>query len=265
MIDYKSMRGGSWYDLPRSCRSALRLRFRPVYATFDVGFRVVCLPRQQSINTQMTATTQNIRIEESANGTSIIAILPGGVELKMLQIPSGSFMMGSAECGDEQPVHEVQLESFCMAETLITHEQWEAIASLPRVKIDLESRPSSSPYQANLPVECVSWHQSVEAVARLSAHTGIEFDLPSEAQWEYACRAGTTTKYNTGDTITTDQANFDGSSEGGVYRHKTTQVKTFAPNAWGLFDMHGNLWEWCKDAYRPNYVGAPTDGSAWTE
>jgi len=123
---------------------------------------------------------------------------------------------------------------------------------------------------ANRPVETVSWNDAVEFCQKLSAKTKRQFRLPSEAEWEYACRAGTTTPFYFGDTISTAQANYDGnqiygSGEKGEYRQKTTDVGSFPPNAFGLYDMHGNVWEWCLDHYHASYEGAPTDGSAWID
>ncbi|MGK7904104.1 MAG: formylglycine-generating enzyme family protein, partial [Hormoscilla sp.] len=121
---------------------------------------------------------------------------------------------------------------------------------------------------ANRPVEEVSWHDGVEFCARLSRETGRHYRLPSEAEWEYACRAGTTTPFHFGETITPDLANYDGnytygSGSKGVYREKTIDVGSFPPNAFNLYDMHGNVWEWCADPLHENYEGAPGDGSVW--
>jgi formylglycine-generating enzyme required for sulfatase activity len=118
-------------------------------------------------------------------------------------------------------------------------------------------------------VERVTWHDAIEFCARLSKQTGREYRLPSEAEWEYACRAGTTTPFHFGETITTDLANYDGtrtygSGPNGQYRKQTTEVGSFkVANAFGLYDMHGNVWEWCLDHWHENYNGAPADGSAW--
>jgi formylglycine-generating enzyme required for sulfatase activity len=105
---------------------------------------------------------------------------------------------------------------------------------------------------------------------RLSEKTGKTYRLPSEAEWEYACRAGTTTPFYFGETITTDLVNYHGdypyaAAPKGVYRKGTTEVGIFSPNAFGLYDMHGNVWEWCADPWHDNYDGAPTDGSVWQE
>jgi formylglycine-generating enzyme required for sulfatase activity len=122
----------------------------------------------------------------------------------------------------------------------------------------------------NRPVEQVSWHDAMEFCHRLSQRTGWKYTLPSEAQWEYACRAGTTTPFHFGDTISTELANYDGDysyGQGpkGIYRQQTTDVASFPANAWGLHDMHGNVWEWCLDEWHDSYQGAPVDGSAWME
>ncbi|NEQ23918.1 MAG: formylglycine-generating enzyme family protein [Microcoleus sp. SIO2G3] len=136
-----------------------------------------------------------------------------------------------------------------------------------KVNIDLKSDPSNFK-GANRPVERVFWNDAVEFCARLSKATGREYRLPSEAEWEYACRAGTTTPFHFGETITTDLANYDGnytygSGSKGQYRKQTTNVGSFPPNAFGLHDMHGNVLEWCQDTWHENYNGVPTDGSAW--
>jgi formylglycine-generating enzyme required for sulfatase activity len=117
-------------------------------------------------------------------------------------------------------------------------------------------------------VDRVSWYDAREFCERLSERTGRVYRLPSEAEWEYACRARTTTPFYFGETITTDLANYVGehiyrSEPKGIYRHETTEVGSFPPNAFGLYDMHGNVWEWCADAWHDNYVGAPADGSVW--
>jgi formylglycine-generating enzyme required for sulfatase activity len=118
------------------------------------------------------------------------------------------------------------------------------------------------------PVEGVDWEDAIEFCQRLSQRFGRTYTLPSEAQWEYACRAGTTTPFHFGATLTPDLVNYDsnytyGDGSKGVYRQETTEVASFPANPWGLYDMHGNIWEWCLDQWHGNYQGAPADGGAW--
>ncbi len=159
----------------------------------------------------------------------------------------------------------------------VTQAQWRVVAStFPKVNRDLNPDPSHFKGD-NLPVEQVSWDDAVEFCLRLSQKTERKYRLPSEAEWEYACRAGTNTPFAFGETITIDLANYGGDQPGGdapkrsdrgkskeLYRGKTTGVGELAkPNAFGLLDMHGNVWEWCLDVSHDNYKNAPADGSAW--
>jgi formylglycine-generating enzyme required for sulfatase activity len=167
----------------------------------------------------------------------------------------------------ESPQHTVTVQPFFMGKLTVTQAQWAAVAVLEKVKIDLELDPSNFK-GANRPVEQVSWNHAIEFCARLSNKTHKSYRLPSEAEWEYACRAGTTTPFSFGETITTDLANYDGnytygSGIKGKYREQTTDVGIFPPNPFGLFDMHGNIWEWCQDEWHQNYNEAPADGCAW--
>jgi len=200
--------------------------------------------------------------------------LGNGVFLEMVHIPGGTFIMGSPENEEsrqssESPQHQVTVPSFFMGKYLVTQKQWRLVAALPKVKIDLESDPSNFKGD-NLPVECVSWNHAQEFCARLSRKASKAYRLPSEAEWEYACRGGTTTPFYFGETISTELANYDGNSTYGSgakrkYREKTTEVGKFPANPCGLYDMYGNLWEWCEDEWHENYINAPTDGSAWLE
>ena len=199
--------------------------------------------------------------------------LGNGIELEMVLIPGGSFIMGSQEeeegsSDNERPQHQVTIKPFCFGKYPITQAQWQAVAALPPVKQELKPNPSRFK-GANRPIECVSWHDAVEFCNRLSNHTQRPYRLPSEAEWEYACRAGTTTPFHFGETITTDLANYNGNytygnGVKGSYRAETTEVGSFEiANQFGLYDMHGNVWEWCQDDWHDNYEGAPTDGSAY--
>ncbi|HEY9818331.1 MAG TPA: formylglycine-generating enzyme family protein, partial [Candidatus Obscuribacterales bacterium] len=197
--------------------------------------------------------------------------LPGEVGIEMVAIPSGRFLMGSpgGEGSDrERPQHQVTVPPFFMGRYSITQAQWRAVAAMPKVKRDLKPNPSK--FKGDMrPVERVDWHDAMEFCDRLSAHTGRSYSLPSEAEWEYACRAGTTTPFHFGATISPMVANYRGTStygngSKGEYREKTTSVGHFrVANAFGLCDMHGNVWEWCLDSWHDNYKSAPTDGSAW--
>jgi formylglycine-generating enzyme required for sulfatase activity/uncharacterized caspase-like protein len=200
--------------------------------------------------------------------------LADGVELTMVQIPAGSFLMGSPplELGPsayEGPRHQVQLQGFFMGQTPITQAQWQVVAGWQKLQREINSDPAHFK-GIHRPVESVFWEDAIEFCQRLSQRFGRTYTLPSEAQWEYACRAGTTTPFHFGATLTPDLAIYndtDAYGEGlkGVDRQETTAVAAFPANPWGLYDMHGNVWEWCLDQWHANYQGAPVDGSAWLD
>jgi eukaryotic-like serine/threonine-protein kinase len=195
----------------------------------------------------------------------------GEISLDLMPIEGGTFVMGSPEGesdnNNEEPQHEVTILPFLMGQYLITQAQWRAVAALEKVKQDLEADPSHFKGD-NLPVENVTWYEAVEFCERLSRLTGQTYRLPSEAEWEYACRAGTTTRFHFGEVLKATLANYDatqtiGSVAEREFREKTTKVGSFPANAFGLHDMHGNVVEWCEDHWHYDYEGAPTDGSAW--
>jgi formylglycine-generating enzyme required for sulfatase activity len=176
------------------------------------------------------------------------------IDLDIVKIPGGTFLMGSP---DEYPQHLVTISSFWMSKTTITVEQWNFVANLPIKNRVLDRCPSKN--GDKYLVINARWEEAVEFCDRLSIFTGKNYRLPSEAEWEYACRAGTTTAYFFGDNLSENQANF-------YHRGKENRlmpVGQFPPNAFGLYDMHGNVWEWCLDNWHNNYEGAPTDGRAW--
>jgi len=174
-----------------------------------------------------------------------------GIELAF--IPVGEFMMGSRideaeRYDDEGPQHRVRItKPFYMGKYEVTQTQWQQV---------MGNNPSNFKDDGRLPVETVSW----DDIQGFLSRAGDGLRLPTEAEWEYACRAGTPTPFHFGSTISTSQANYDGdyayrSRSRGVYREKTMPVGSFSPNAWGLYDMHGNVWEWCADWYGESYYG----------
>jgi formylglycine-generating enzyme required for sulfatase activity len=221
--------------------------------------------------------------------------LDENTSLDLMLIPGGTFWMGQTEaereelikllgeedyqnyCIRELPRHQVTVPTFALGKYPITQAQWRAVAAYPVVERELKPNPSHFSGD-NRPVENVSWDDATEFCLRLSQYTGRTYRLPSEAEWEYACRAGTTTPFHYGETISDDLANYcaqDREIEGklykgvygrgiqGKYRQETTEVGLFPPNPFGLYDMHGNVCEWCADDWHSDYTGAPSDGSIW--
>ncbi|MGB3491108.1 MAG: formylglycine-generating enzyme family protein [Elainellaceae cyanobacterium] len=206
--------------------------------------------------------------------------LGNGVSLDMVYIQGGTFMMGSPKDeidredyeGDQ---HQVTVQPFFMGKFPVTQAQYEAvIGKNPATQYDGDRFVAP-----NKPVVGVNWHEAVAFCDAMSEATGRDYRLPSEAEWEYACRADTTTPFHFGETISTDLANYQGTDdedfgwsgsygrgEKGIFRNQTTEVGSFGvANDFGLYDMHGNVWEWCLDHWHNDYEGAPTDGGAWIE
>lgn len=229
---------------------------------------------------------KRIKREASYYDESIEINNDASQSLTMIYIPEGQFWMGSPEdeedrYGDEEPQHKVTVSSFFMSATPITEAQWRFVANLPQEQINLNPDPSNK--RDDHPVVNIFWQEAMEFCARLSRYTGRNYRLPSEAEWEYACRSVISEeltrsewneKYNQpfhfGETITSKLANYNSSivyqqELRGKYRGKTTPVRTFRSNAFGLYGMHGNVWEWCLDPWHGNYKGAPNDGRVWDE
>jgi formylglycine-generating enzyme required for sulfatase activity len=187
-------------------------------------------------------------------------------KLQMVRIPGGNFLMGAPEeekgsYASEYPQHTVTIAPFYMSRYPVTQEQWRAVAALPEIDHQLEPDPSFFKGKRR-PVESIRRQDIEEFLKRLRKHTNRAYRLPTEAEWEYACRARTNTPFYFGRTITPDLANYRNRET--EEAEETTEVDKFQPNAFGLYDMHGNVWEWCSDEWHENYIGAPSDGRSWT-
>ena len=207
--------------------------------------------------------------------------LPPGMEFRdcpecpeMVVVPAGDFMMGSPESerdrrDDEGPVHRVSIRSFAVGKYEVTFDEWDTCVSDGGCG---GHRPDDEGWgRSRRPVINVSWEDAKAYVRWLTGKTGVVYRLLSESEWEYAARAGTTGPFHTGSTLTPWQANYDGRvlypsgtfNNNGLYRRRTLPVGSLAPNAFGLYDVHGNVWEWVEDCWNGSYAGAPMDGSAW--
>ncbi len=206
-------------------------------------------------------------VNKLTNLTETITLsLGNGVSIDLVKIPSGSFQMGApaseeSSRDNERPQHMVTVPEFWMGKYAVTQAQYQTVTTINPSHFSGDDHP----------VECVSWHEAIAFCQKIAQETGIILRLPSEAEWEYACRAGTTTPVHFGETIRTDQANYDGSNvygngREGPYREKTTPVGSFPANDFGLYDMHGNVLEWCQDCWHDSsYAHAPQDGSPWVK
>jgi formylglycine-generating enzyme required for sulfatase activity len=178
------------------------------------------------------------------------------MKFSMVRVPKGSFMMGSNEYGDEKPVHQVTIEhAFEIGKYPVTFEEYDLFCEDTGQK-----KPDDNGWgRGKRPVINISWYDAIAYCAWLSQKSGHSFTLPSEAQWEYSCRAGTTTRWGFGDD--------ENELEKYALHRDSSKLKTHPvgeklKNGWGLFDMHGNVWEWCADDYVDSYKYTPRDGTA---
>ena len=184
------------------------------------------------------------------------------LNIEMVEIPGGTFRMGDLNGGgddDERPVHSVTVSDFKLGKYEVTIAQWDACLADGGCG---GYTPDDDEGRGNRPVIYVSWDDIQLFIDWLNARTGGNYRLPTEAEWEYAARAGSTTKYSWGNSIGSNRANCN--DDCGDRWKYTAPVGSFSANAWGLHDLHGNVWEWVQDCSNDSYVGAPTDGSAWT-
>jgi formylglycine-generating enzyme required for sulfatase activity len=193
-----------------------------------------------------------------ASPTPFTEKLANGIRLEMVSLPAGKFLMGSPDSDPdaydyEKPQHQVKVNSFAIGKYPITQAQYQAV-----IGYNL-SHFKNNPQN---PVEMVSWNDAQAFCQKLSQITGRTYRLPTEAEWEYACRAGTTTRYYFGDNANQlgNYAWYSGNSN-----RTTHPVGQKKPNGWGIYDMSGNVWEWCEDDWHDSYIGAPNDGTAWLD
>jgi formylglycine-generating enzyme required for sulfatase activity len=233
------------------------------------GFRDAEIERQfASFETAQVNGSGQVQKGERLKAKRLVEKIDDGCSLILLRIPGGEFLMGSERYQGERPVHLVTVAPFLLGQYPVTQEQWRAVGRLTRVDCDLGE--DFSLFRGDQrPIDSVSWSEATEFCARLARETGKKYRLPSEAEWEYACRAGSTTDFAFGDTISSIIVNYDGShpygiEAPGIFRNETVAVGSLmAANKFGLFDMHGNVSEWCADEWHDTYEGAPQHGGAW--
>ncbi|MGD0092653.1 MAG: formylglycine-generating enzyme family protein, partial [Planctomycetota bacterium] len=236
------LRGGCWFNNPGGCLAAHRIRYVPDHLGSDVGFRCVLDLAGGGAPVAVQPETPSPKPEPAALPKETALDLGGGVKMDMVLVPAGDFMMGSNDGPpEEKPAHKVKLSKpFYMGKYVVTQEQYEAV---------IGTNPANFKGPKN-PVEQVSWLDAQEFCKKLGQKTGKTVRLPTEAEWEYACRSGTTTRYNTGDKDSDlEQAAWFNKNSGG----HTNAVGQKKPDAWGLYDMHGNVWEWCADWFNDKY------------
>lgn len=216
-------------------------------------------PSVQSSNEEAEKQSQQQSREVYSQAQSFTENLGNDITLDMVAIPGGTFMMGSPDGegeNNEKPQHKVTVQAFYMGKYPITQAQYKKV---------MATNPSN--FQGNeRPVETVSWNDAEEFCQILSKQMGKEYRLPSEAEWEYACRAGTKSAFYFGSELTPTLAKCKTNALiawATLFSGETCNVGQFHPNTFGLYDMHGNVWEWCKDDWHKNYNGAPSDGVAW--
>ena len=199
------------------------------------------------------AGQQDLEKPQTSSFSSDTQTIAGPLQrMTFVKIPAGSFIMGSNDGeSDEKPVHTVNIKSFYMMTTEVTQAQWQSVMGKNPSKLKGDY----------FPVENVSWNDCQDFIQKLNQlKPGKDYRLPTEAEWEYACRAGTSTKFYSGNSDSDlERIGWKNGNSG----NKTHPVGQKVPNAWGLYDMHGNVWEWCEDWYHDSYNGSPTNGSAW--
>ena len=236
MLEKQILNGDGTWDMEKVLMPYL-------HRVFGVGGVIEAPLKQTASSSDLTSSSMTERIA----GMTTIVTLPGGAEMEMIYCPPGEFLMGSPESEsgrrDDEVQHCVKLtKGFWLGKCPVTQAQWKSV---------MGSAPSH--FKGNeLPVETVSWHDCQDFIKKVNASKDCIVRLPTEAEWEYACRAGTATPYSWGCTLNGDRANCDGchpygTSQKGTYAKETTPPGRYGANPWGFFDMHGNVWEWCSD------------------
>ena len=239
-------------------RHTARDRVEPAIAPVDIGNSQLVKRAKVGIRKRAAQQIHGSSIDPPPFSVFRDPLASGGMGPEMVVVPPGEFLMGSPEGQGnsyERPRHHVTIEySFAIGRFPVTFEEWDLARVRGGVKHDPDDRGWG---RGRRPVINVSWADAEAYLAWLSQVTGEKYRLLSEAEWEYACRAGTTTAYAFGNRIGKHQAQFGSGT--------TANVGSFPPNAWGIYDMHGNVWEWCADRWHGGYRGAPSDGSPWID
>jgi formylglycine-generating enzyme required for sulfatase activity len=278
------LRGGAWCRRYFKLGGTFRYRGTPDFRSDGTGFRIVCsqMAVDQTPQTGKPAYWRPDKKNPPAGNDgsdSDLSFSIDGEKFELVRISPGQFLMGSARDVEEQPIHRVRIDySFDIGKTEVTVRQFRAFIEATDYQTDAEKErwawtrsgerdwdPEALICWWNLPFKqsdgdpasCISWFDAMAFCRWLSSETGMNIRLPSEAEWEYACRAGTDGDF-AGDV---DQMAWHRANSG----HRTHPVGQKTPNAWGLYDMHGNVWEWCLDMWHSGYKSAPTDGSPWIE
>ena len=271
---YRQIAKDSGYEYTYISRDASRRFLQRIAKLFDVPSPVKKKELRQLIIHEYQKEITSLptrRVSRTSRGYIEPLLLVGdAVPLHMVLVPRGKFTIGSPEdelerSDAEGPQYEVTVPAFFMSRYPVTQAQYKSLMQVnPATKYDMNRFVAP-----NKPVVGVSWKDTAAFCNRLAELTHRPYRLPSESEWEYACRAGTTTPFYFGETLSTEVANYDsnyiyanGSEE--RFRNALTEVNHFGiANAFGLSDMHGNIQEWCHDQWHDNYKGGPTDGSAW--